>query len=281
MGDILADIEGKKLMSECISVLIADDNVEFCRMLHEYLEQSGGIKVSGAAKDGIETLRLVNELEPDVIILDIIMPNLDGIGVLERLSMRPPEKRPIIIALTAVGTDFFVKKAIEMGADYYIVKPFDVEILASRIRQLYAEKAADHGMLSDMMKAGSGFASDDRSYTEQVVSTMIKILGITPNIAGYRYLREAVMMCIDHPASVKSVSKNIYPVLAEKYNTTGRNIDRAIRCAILSANKKLKYTDDPEKAMIATIGRSKPSNAQIIAFLAEKALQKRIENNVG
>lgn len=265
-------------MSEKISVLIADDNVEFCRMLHEYLEQSGDMTVRGIAKDGIETLKMVEEVEPDVIVLDVIMPNLDGIGVLERLSLRQPDKRPIVIALTAIGKDIFVQKALELGADYYIIKPFDVEILASRIRQLYAEKAAMIAQAAG--KTGMGFMRGLEENMEQVVSNMIKRLGITPNIAGYRYLREAVMMCIEQPAAVKTAAKSIYPVLAEKYNTTSRNIDRAIRCAIDSASKKSKYADETGQALLTTIGRNKPSNMQIIAFLSEKALRTKFENKI-
>lgn len=261
-------------MSEKISVLIADDNVEFCRMLHEYLEHSGDMTVRGIAKDGVETLRMVEETEPDVIILDVIMPNLDGIGVLERLSQRQADRRPIVIALTAIGKDIFVQKALELGADYYIIKPFEVEILASRIRELYTEKAAMLGQAAG--KSGTGSVRGFGENIEQVVSSLIKRLGITPNIAGYRYLREAVMMSIEQPAAVKTAAKSIYPVLAEKYNTTSRNIDRAIRCAIDSANKKSKYADDSGQALLTTIGRNKPSNTQIIAFLSEKALRTKL-----
>jgi len=267
-------------MSELISVLIADDNVEFCHMLQEYLEQTGDMTVSGIAKDGIETLRLVDEIEPDVIVLDVIMPNLDGIGVLERLSLRPSDRRPIVIALTAIGKDVVVQKALELGADYYIIKPFEVEILASRIRQLYTEKAATAGQAAGMLRTGTGLVRGSEESMEQSVSTMIKRLGITPNIAGYRYLREAVMMCINQPIAIKSAAKSIYPVLAEKYNTTSRNIDRAIRCAIDSANKKSKCDDNPEQVLITTIGRNKPSNIQIIEFLTEKAIRMKFENKI-
>ncbi len=265
-------------MSEKISVLIADDNVEFCRMLQEYLEQSGDMTVRGVAKDGIETLRMAEEVEPDVIVLDVIMPNLDGIGVLERLSLRPPDKRPITIALTAIGKDIFVQKALELGADYYIIKPFDVEVLASRIRQMYAEKAAMIRQAAG--KNGMGFMWGLEKSMEQVVSNLIKRLGITPNIAGYRYLREAVMMCTEQPAALKTAAKSIYPVLAEKYNTTSRNIDRAIRCAIDSASKKSKSADETGQALLTSIGRNKPSNMQIIAFLSEKALRTKFENKI-
>ncbi len=265
-------------MSELISVLIADDNVEFCSMLHEYLEQTGDMTVRGIARDGIETLGLIDEIEPDVIVLDVIMPNLDGIGVLERLSLRPPDRRPIVIALSAIGKDVIVQKALELGADYYMIKPFEVEILASRIRQLYTERDAMYGQAAGILRTGTGLMRGNEESMEQVVSTMIKRMGITPNVAGYRYLREAVMMCINQPIAIKSAAKSIYPVLAEKHNTTSRNIDRAIRCAIDSANKKSKCDNNPEQALIITIGRKKPSNTQIIEFLTEKALRTKFEN---
>jgi len=119
-----------------IRVVIADDNREFCLLLKEFLEQQEGIKVVDCANNGIEAIRMIHEQTPDVIILDIIMPHLDGIGVLENLVSDGFMNRLKIIVLTAFGREIVTSKAIELGAHYYMLKPFDFNVLTERIRQL-------------------------------------------------------------------------------------------------------------------------------------------------
>lgn len=124
-----------------ISVLIADDNYEFAGLLKEYMEQFEDIEVIGIAKDGLQALEMIVSLKPDVVVLDIIMPNLDGLGVLEKLSSMQVEFKPMFIMLTAIGQDVFVQRAVDLGAEYYIIKPFDAEVLVkesdSCIRKVY------------------------------------------------------------------------------------------------------------------------------------------------
>jgi two-component system response regulator (stage 0 sporulation protein A) len=121
---------------ETIDILIADDNRDFCDILSEYLSKQEDFEIVGIAKDGLEALDLVREKLPDVLILDIIMPHLDGLGVLEKLASMHLKKTPKVIILSAVGQDKITQKAIRLGADYYVVKPFDFEVFIKRIRQL-------------------------------------------------------------------------------------------------------------------------------------------------
>ena len=121
-------------MKEKIRVLIADDNIEFAMTLHSYLGKEEEMEVIGMAKDGNEAYSMILEKEPDVILLDVIMPHLDGLGVLEKLSVAPIEKMPLCIMLSAVGQDKITQKAINLGAEYYIVKPFDISLLIKRIK---------------------------------------------------------------------------------------------------------------------------------------------------
>lgn len=139
--------------------------------------------------DGLEAIEMIKELELVVVILDIIMPNLDGIGVLETISEMRLKHRPIFIVITAMGKDIIVQKAIEFGAEYYIVKPFDVDMLVSRIRQLHSERVAAQVQSRSMHRNGSTVTPDtERNRLEQIVASLIKRMWITPNIAGYRYL---------------------------------------------------------------------------------------------
>lgn len=117
-------------------MLIADDNREFCEVLEEYFNEQEDFVLSGVAHNGQETLELIQEQEPDIVILDIIMPHLDGIGVLEKLQVLNFEPRPKIVILTALGQESMTMRSVELGADYYILKPFDLEVLGNRLRQL-------------------------------------------------------------------------------------------------------------------------------------------------
>ena len=123
-------------MGEKISVLIADDNQEFSYTLSTYINSQDDMEIIGMAKDGKEAIEMVVNLEPDVVLLDVIMPHLDGIGVLEKINSIKCNKKPICIMLSAVGQDKITQKAIVLGAEYYVVKPFDIELLIKRIEKL-------------------------------------------------------------------------------------------------------------------------------------------------
>jgi two-component system response regulator (stage 0 sporulation protein A) len=266
-------------MPDMISVLIVDDNTEFCSMLREYIGSTGDMNVAGIAGSGSKAIEMIKELKPDVVILDIIMPELDGIGVLERMQDPGPDKRPVFIVLSAMGKELIVKKAIELGADYYIVKPFDMEMLIRHIKLLHAEKKAMRKAIRRNPGKGAALTREmEDNRMEKIIAGMIKKTGITPNVAGYRYLREAVALAVKQPAMLNSVVKLIYPLLAEKHNTTVKCIDKAIRCAIDSAYKKMKNasilnTANSKQYEITPLHMGKLSNTRLIAFLTDKAKQ--------
>ena len=124
-------------MKEKTTILIADDNQEFAQTLARYIQEQDDMEVIGIAKDGEEALDMIANVMPDVALLDVIMPHLDGIGVLEQMNMIKLNKKPICIMLSAVGQDKVTQRAIELGAEYYVVKPFDIEVLIKRIKEFY------------------------------------------------------------------------------------------------------------------------------------------------
>ncbi len=119
-----------------LSILVADDNAEFAKNLTNYIEREQDMQVIGIAKDGIEAVEMIKNTKPDVAIIDVIMPRLDGLGVLERINTDPIEKKPLCIILSAVGQDKITARALELGAQYYVVKPFDIGLLVKRIKDL-------------------------------------------------------------------------------------------------------------------------------------------------
>lgn len=256
-------------MDEVISILIVDDNVEFCNVLYDYLSQCDGIIVAGIAKDGIEAIEMIKELEPEIVTLDLIMPKLDGIGVLERVSMMELKQRPIFIVLSAVGKDLFIQKAIGLGAEYYILKPFDIVMLVSRIRQLYSEKVKNAVI---PVNGAADILQTERCSLEQFITGLIISMGIHPNTAGYRYLREAVIISMENKPSHSLLTKQIYGSIAANHNTTARNVNRAIRGAIDRAYKKVRNNEGYNKKTVIDFNcKTKPTNAQMITLLANKA----------
>ncbi|APC08715.1 sporulation transcription factor Spo0A [Neomoorella thermoacetica] len=247
---------------EAIKVLIADDNREFCEVLEEYFNEQEDFVLSGVAHNGQETLELIQEQEPDIVILDIIMPHLDGIGVLEKLQVLNFEPRPKIVILTALGQESMTMRSVELGADYYILKPFDLEVLGNRLRQL----ANGHPLPaapSQVSRAGRNMDVE--------VTKIIHQMGVPAHIKGYQYLREAILMVIDDVSLLGAVTKELYPLIARKYMTTPSRVERAIRHAIELAwdrgnvemmNKFFGYTINVE--------RGKPTNSEFIAMVADK-----------
>ena len=171
-----------------ISVIIADDNKEFCNILNDYLLNQKDIVVTGIAKDGLEALKLIEEKKPDLVVLDIIMPHLDGLGVLERLNTMNMDPMPRIIVLSAVGQDKITQRAITLGADYYVIKPFDMNVLTRRIRQMFNNVIIG----GDEVKRNTLFVDndeiksfkDDPADLKQEITNIIHEIGVPAHIKG-------------------------------------------------------------------------------------------------
>jgi len=253
-------LEGQK-----IKLLIVDDNKEFCNLVVEFFENQQGIEVVGIAHDGLEALEKIDQLEPEVLILDLIMPNLDGLGVIERLSNK--SKRPKIIVLSAVGQDKITQKAITLGADYYIVKPFDLNILVDRVRQMVDINA---DFMQPTLKKDSVLA-DKKNNLEAQITNIIHEIGIPAHIKGYFYIREAIYMVINNVELLSAVTKELYPSIASKYNTTPSRVERAIRHAIEVAwSRGCVETLNSLFGYTTTKDRGKPTNSEFIAMISDK-----------
>lgn len=260
------------MKNEKISMLIVDDNKDFCSILSDYLSTQEDVEVVGIAKDGLEALELITKKVPDVIVLDIIMPHLDGLGVLEKLHNMELEKFPKIIILSAVGQDKITQRAINLGADYYVVKPFDFEVFMKRIRQITGTTPAiiERRKQIDMGSSLINPSISSKSL-EAKITNIIHEIGVPAHIKGYLYLREAITMVVDNVELLSAVTKELYPSIAKKFNTTPSRVERAIRHAIEVAwsrgkvdtiNNLFGYTVNTDKG--------KPTNSEFIAMVADK-----------
>lgn len=264
-------------MKEKTTVLIADDNVDFARTLATYLESQEDMEVIGMAKDGLEAVEMVNNIQPDVVLLDVIMPHLDGIGVLERIAQMKMEKRPICIMLSAVGQDKVTQRAIMLGAEYYVVKPFDIELLMKRIRELKNYKPAQNTSnfitRENKMQYVEIPANGERNEEnlEALVTNIIHEVGVPAHIKGYQYLREAIIMVVNDIDVINQITKSLYPKIAVKFNTTPSRVERAIRHAIEVAWGRGQQ-EAVENIFGYTISASKgkPTNSEFIAMIADK-----------
>ena len=264
-------------MNEKITVLISDDNREFATTLSNYLERDEDIQVVGMAKDGEEALEMVQALRPDVALLDVIMPHLDGLGVLERINSMDIEKKPLCIMLSAVGQDKITQKAITLGAQYYVVKPFDIQVLINRIKELKNYRPA--------LSAGNFVVKEQKAqyidipYAEKksqenleaLVTNIIHEIGVPAHIKGYQYLREAIILVVNNIDIINQITKQLYPEIANKYGTTPSRVERAIRHAIEVAWGRGQQ-DAVESIFGYTVSaaKGKPTNSEFIAMIADK-----------
>ncbi|MDT8716569.1 sporulation transcription factor Spo0A [Clostridium sp. 19966] len=263
-----------------ITVLIADDNKEFCNILNDYLLNQRDIVVTGIAKDGLEALKLIEEKKPDLVVLDIIMPHLDGLGVLERLNSMNMIDKPRIIVLSAVGQDKITQRAITLGADYYVVKPFDMDVFTKRIREMFNNtiSSEEKRKTVPIVETEARSPKAEPMDLESEITSIIHEIGVPAHIKGYMYLREAITMVVSNMELLSAVTKELYPSIAKKYNTTASRVERAIRHAIEVAwgrgqvetiNKLFGYTIHNDKG--------KPTNSEFIAMVADKL---RLKNKV-
>ena len=248
-------------MSEKIKVAIADDNKGFSNIMTEFMLGQPDIDLVGVAYDGEEILKIINNKKPDVVVLDMIMPHLDGIGVLERLK-ETADIKPKVIMLTAFGQENITQRVMELGADYYILKPFNIEVLVNRIRQLAIQSPDRQSLTAPQHKSPS---------IEVVATDIIRDIGVPAHIKGYQYLRDAIMMVVHEPELLGAITKTLYPMVAEKNLTTSSRVERAIRHAI-----EVAWSRGNTNSIIKIFGhnavteKGKPTNSEFIAIIADK-----------
>lgn len=237
-----------------VSLLVADDNEDICEILREFFSMTESIRICGIAKNGEETLQKIEALNPDVVLLDVIMPKLDGIGVLEQLKKEPPEKMPKIIIASALGMERVTNEALALGVSYYMIKPYNFQEMVKRILMV----ASPEQKLE---------ARENRTQTiHNRASQRLMELGISTKILGYQYMADAVVRIASSEGSC-SMSKEVYAQIASTRNTTPQCVESAIRQAIARA-----HSADPEaftRLLPQMEAGRKPSNGKLLTILAE------------
>lgn len=238
-------------------VMICDDNSEFVANAKKHFATSDKIEIVGDAPDGEKALEKLDTVRPDVLLLDIVMPNLDGFGVLERVNKGNMK----IIVVSALSQEAFISKAIELGADFYMMKPLSFGVLGERIVEAATAKRP---------------SAKSRSMDEKISNIFITV-GIPAHIKGYQYLREAIKMTIDNPEIINSITKRLYPEVADHFNTSPSKVERAIRHAIEVAWNRGKIENINTLFGVRVYSHNeKPTNGEFIALVADKMLLESI-----
>ncbi|MFC3039016.1 sporulation transcription factor Spo0A [Virgibacillus xinjiangensis] len=250
---------------EKISVCLVDDNKELVQLMEDYFEEQPDIDVIGTAYNGRDCLNMLDDLQPDVVILDIIMPHIDGLAVLNTLRSSDRKKTPQVIMLTAFGQEEVMKKAVALGASYFVLKPFDLDNLADQIRQIEGNTAIPSNSRNLVRKERQG------KDIEASITNIIHEIGVPAHIKGYMYLREAITMVYNDIELLGSVTKVLYPDIAKKFNTTASRVERAIRHAIEVAWSRGNI--DSISALFGytvSVSKAKPTNSEFIAMVADR-----------
>ncbi len=251
-------------MENKIKIMVVDDNKEFVNLLNMYINSQKDMVALEPLHDGTNVVNAIKQSNPDVLLLDVVMPEKDGLTVLEELADEIGIEKPIIVMMSAIGQEKVTQKAISLGATYYVVKPFDMITLVDRVRELLKETNA--------VKNEYMVAYGNKSLPLEVrVTQMIHDVGVPAHIKGYQYIREAIILAVNDEEIINSITKTLYPTLSEKFNTTASRVERAIRHAIEVAWNRGQI-EMHEKIFGYTVNsnKGKPTNSEFIAMIADR-----------
>ena len=242
------------------TIVIADDNAEYLEVLTKEFNNSEEFEVIASVTDGAEALSIIGDKKPDVAIFDIILGTLDGFELLERMDKMKLETKKFV--LSSLKNESFIQKAISLGADYYMAKPVNFDVLSKRIKEL-----------KNTSNVVANIKSSKNRYVDEKISNIFITVGIPAHIKGYQFLREAIKMAIENPEIINSITKQLYPSIAERFETSASKVERAIRHAIEVAWNRGKIENINNLFGIKVYSSNeKPTNGEFIALVADKML---------
>ncbi len=237
------------------------DNTEFKDKVISYFENKEGYEIVGSAEDGQKAFIDICALKPDVVLMECVLPNLDGFVIMDKLTERMGINRPKIIIVSSLSHEGFIAKAMNQGASYFICKPTSMEIIEQRINDVFG-----------LTEKKEIIKPKNRALEEKISNIFITV-GIPAHIKGYQFLREAIKMAIDQPEIINSITKKLYPAIAEKFDTSSSKVERAIRHAIEVAWNRGKIENiNSIFGLKVYTSNDKPTNGEFIALVADKMI---------
>lgn len=251
-------------MGEKIKLLIAEDNSYLSSTICAHMRTQPDVEVVGVADNAKAALELIKISQPNALITDLIMPEADGFLLLEKLSSGEYGQMPNTIVLSALGNEELIARTLELGAKYYMVKPFDMDLLHKRLLDLFNLRTIPLQRPAGVVKS--------KSLDEKITSIFLTI-GIPAHIKGYQYLREAIKIVIRTPEIINSITKELYPAIATHFDTSSSKVERAIRHSI-----EVAWTRGKIENINTIFGyniytkNDKPTNGEFIALIADRLL---------
>ena len=252
---------------EKLNIAVADDNERILDLLSTIIRGDQELQLVGQADNGKDIYDIIREKNPDVVLLDIIMPKMDGLTIMEKVSNdQTIKKQPAFIVISAVGQDRITEDAFNLGANYYILKPFDNDVVLSRIKTVGGRETKRGEVRMNEYKP-----QPQERNLELDVTNIIHEIGVPAHIKGYQYLRDAIILSVEDMEMLNSITKILYPTIAKKHQTTSSRVERAIRHAIEVAWSRGKMdTIDALFGYTVSNGKGKPTNSEFIALIADK-----------
>ena len=262
---------GFSRVNEVVSVAVVDDNEKIVQTICDELSKDNGIKVVGKAKNGEEAYDVIRKNNPDVVILDLIMPKMDGLSLMDKIHNDGTLiKSPFFIITSAISNESVIQDAFGFGAGYYMLKPFEMDMIVDRVKSVksYDRRIPENKKFVDANEDKRQFMERN---IESDVTAIIHDVGVPAHIKGYQYLREAIIMSVNDTEMLNSITKILYPTIAKKYQTTSSRVERAIRHAIEVAwNRGRMDTIDELFGYTINAEKGKPTNSEFIALIADK-----------
>lgn len=249
-------------MERSLNLLIANDNHEESNSISEKLTKENNLYSVDIADSGDAAIELIKSKEYSVAIIDLVLSKVDGFEVMEKIKSTYPKTK--IIVMSALSSDVFINKAMNLGADYYILKPATADIVAKRVADLTSET---------VVKVGSPLIKSEEKGLEEKITNIFITVGIPAHIKGYQFLREAIKLAMENPDIINSITKRLYPSIAEKFDTSPSKVERAIRHAIEVAWNRGKIENiNSIFGLTVYANNEKPTNGEFIALVADKML---------
>lgn len=266
------------MLQDPLKIVVIDDNEAMADLLADLLDNMPNYQLSGVAYDGKQGIDLINDTQPDVAILDLCMPYIDGLGVMEAFQNKKDCGAPVFIISTCVGQEHITSKAMKLGASYYMIKPFDFDYFENRLNEL-AEEIVSKKLKSDNeLPQGINLLVEHANHKshEQRISEIMHYIGVPAHTKGYIYLKDAIALVLGDVKYMMKITKNLYPAVAERHDTTASRVERAIRNAI-----ELTLANGNKDAIVSVFEyrvqnpKAKLTNSEFIAIIAEKI---KVEN---
>lgn len=258
------------------SIIVADCNSELRNSISEKFKKENSFEVFESCSDGIKTFESVKENKPDILIMDVVLPGMDGFELIENImTSNDILKKPKIVVTSSLSHEGFINKAMQLGVCYFMIKPINENVLLDRVKEI-CKPVGQKNVMSNLQKMEKFESSSEKfkaKVIEEKITNIFITVGIPAHIKGYQFLREAIKLAIDNPEIINSITKQLYPAIAEKFETSASKVERAIRHAIEVAWNRGKIENiNSIFGLRVYNSNEKPTNGEFIALVADKMI---------